>query len=76
MVKRVHGDLGALLSHAQEHGLVARNVIREMRTGRRRGKERQAERRANDTSATMASIAQSLTQSHIAALAAYLNYLK
>jgi integrase len=46
MVKRVHGDLGALLSHAQEHGLVARNVIREMRTGRRRGKERQAERRA------------------------------
>jgi cytochrome c553 len=30
----------------------------------------------DDTSATMASIAQSLTQSHIAALAAYLNYLK
>jgi integrase len=46
MVKRVRSDLGALLSHAQETGLVARNVVREMRSGRRRGKERQAERRA------------------------------
>jgi integrase len=46
MVKRVRSDLGALLSHAQENGLVARNVVREMRSGRRRGKERQAERRA------------------------------
>jgi len=46
MVKRVRSDLGALLSHAQEVGLVARNVVREMRSGRRRGKERQAERRA------------------------------
>jgi integrase len=46
MVKRVRSDLGALLSHAQESGLVARNVVREMRSGRRRGKERQAERRA------------------------------
>ncbi len=46
MVKRVRGDLGALLSNAQENGLVARNVVREMRSGRRRGKERQAERRA------------------------------
>lgn len=46
MVKRVRSDLGALLSNAQESGLVARNVVREMRSGRRRGKERQAERRA------------------------------
>jgi integrase len=46
MVKRVRSDLGALLSHAQESGLVARNVVREIRAGRRRGKERQAERRA------------------------------
>lgn len=46
MVKRVRSDLGALLSYAQETGLVARNVVREMRSNRRRGKERQAERRA------------------------------
>ena len=46
MVKRVRSDLGALLSNAQEDGLVARNVVREMRSNRRRGKERQAERRA------------------------------
>jgi integrase len=46
MVKRVRSDLGALLSNAQENGLVARNVVREMRSGRRRGKERQAEQRA------------------------------
>lgn len=46
MVKRVRSDLGALLAHAQETGSVARNVVREMRSTRRRGKERQAERRA------------------------------
>jgi len=46
MVKRVRGDLGSILSNAQEEGLVARNVVREMRSRRRRGKERQAERRA------------------------------
>ncbi|WP_426424195.1 tyrosine-type recombinase/integrase [Bradyrhizobium genosp. A] len=46
MVKRVRSDLGALLANAQEDGLVARNVVREMRANRRRGKERQAERRA------------------------------
>jgi integrase len=46
MVKRVRSDLGALLSHAQETGLVARNVVREIRSGRRCGIERQAERRA------------------------------
>lgn len=46
MVKRVRADLGALLANAQEEGLVARNVVREVRAGRRRGKERQAESRA------------------------------
>jgi len=46
MVKRVRSDLGALLANAQEEGLVARNVVREIRYNRRRGKERQAERRA------------------------------
>jgi integrase len=46
MVKRVVADLGALLSNAQEEGLVTRNVVRERRSNRRRGKERQAERRA------------------------------
>jgi integrase len=45
MVKRVRSDLGALLANAQEEGLVARNVVREIRAKRRRGKERQAERR-------------------------------
>src|SRR5262249_8297203 len=46
MIKRVRNDLGALLSNAQEEGLIARNVVREIRSRRRRGKERQAERRA------------------------------
>jgi integrase len=46
MVKRVRGDLSAILSCAQERGFVARNVVRDMRTNRRRGKERQFERRA------------------------------
>jgi integrase len=46
MIRRVRSDLGALLSNAQEDGLIARNVVREIRSRRRRGKERQAERRA------------------------------
>jgi integrase len=46
MVKRVVADLGALISNAQEEGVVTRNVVRERRSTRRRGKERQAERRA------------------------------
>ena len=46
MVKRVRSDLRALLANAQEEGLVARNVVREVRSNRRRGKERQAERPA------------------------------
>jgi integrase len=45
MVKKVRGSLGAILADAQEQGLVARNVVRELRSGRRRGKERHAEKR-------------------------------
>jgi integrase len=45
MVRKVRMSLGAILANAQEESLVARNVVRELRAGRRRGKERQAERR-------------------------------
>jgi integrase len=45
LVKKVRGSLGAILSDAQERGLVARNVVRELRSTRRRGKERRADRR-------------------------------
>jgi integrase len=45
MTKRVIGSLGSLIADAQERGLVARNVVRELRSGRKRGNERRAERR-------------------------------
>ncbi|WP_298427567.1 site-specific integrase [Rhodoblastus sp.] len=45
MVKRVLRSLGAIVADAQERGLVARNVVRELRSNRHRGKERRAERR-------------------------------
>ena len=45
MVRKIRGSLGAILADAQERGLVARNVVRELRSGRRRGKERHAELR-------------------------------
>jgi integrase len=45
MIRKIRGSLGAILADAQERGLVARNVVRELRATRRRGKERQAERR-------------------------------
>ncbi len=45
MTKRIIGSLGALLADAQERGGVARNVVRELRSGRKRGKDRRAERR-------------------------------
>jgi integrase len=45
MTKAILGSLGALLADAQERGLVARNVVRELRSRRKRGKERRAERR-------------------------------
>jgi integrase len=36
MIKRVRADLGALLGNAMEEGLVARNIVREMQSKRRR----------------------------------------
>jgi len=45
MVRKVRVSLSALLSDAQERGLVSRNVVRELRRSRKRGKERQAEKR-------------------------------
>jgi integrase len=45
MVKKIRSSLSTILADAQERGQVARNVVRELRSGRRRGKERRAERR-------------------------------
>ncbi len=45
MTKKILGSFGALLADAQENGLVARNVVRDLRSRRRRGKERRHERR-------------------------------
>jgi integrase len=46
MVRKVRASLGAILADAQERGLVAQNVVHNLRGGRRRGKERQADKRA------------------------------
>jgi integrase len=45
MAKKIIGSLGAILADAQERGLVSRNVVRELRSNRRRGKEKRSERR-------------------------------
>jgi integrase len=45
MTKKILGSLGSILSDAQERGLVARNVARDLRSRRKRGKQKQAERR-------------------------------
>jgi len=45
LVRKVMVSLGSLLSDAQERGLVARNVVRDLRAKRVRGKERRADRR-------------------------------
>jgi integrase len=45
MIRKVRVSLSSLISDAQERGLVARNVVRELRSSRRRGSERRAERR-------------------------------
>ena len=45
MVRRIIGSLGAILSDAVERGLVAQNVVRAMRSRRRRGKEARADKR-------------------------------
>ena len=45
MVKRIIGSLGSMLGDAQERGLVSRNVVRDLRSRRRKGVDRRAERR-------------------------------
>jgi integrase len=45
MVRKILGSLGAILSDAQERGLVAQNVVRGLRLRRRPGKEARSERR-------------------------------
>ncbi len=45
MVRKVIGSLGSLIADAQERGLVARNIVRDLRGRRKPGKERKAERR-------------------------------
>jgi len=45
LVRKVIGSLGSVLADAQERGLVAHNVVRDLRSKRRRGKERRAEAR-------------------------------
>jgi integrase len=45
LIRKIRGSLGAILGDALERGLVARNVVRELRSSRRRGKERRADRR-------------------------------
>ena len=45
MVRKILGSLGAILADAQERGLVAQNVVRNLRTRRGRGKDRRADKR-------------------------------
>ena len=45
MIKKVTSSLGALLSDAQERGLVARNVARDLRSRRKKGVDSRAEKR-------------------------------
>jgi integrase len=45
MVRKVRVSLSSLLSDAQERGLIAHNVVRELGRNRKKGKERAAEKR-------------------------------
>jgi integrase len=45
MVKRVTVSLGSIIADAQERGLVARNVVREMAQRRGKGRDRHVEKR-------------------------------
>jgi integrase len=47
MVRKITGSLGALMADAQERGLVARNVVRELRSRRQKGADSRADRRQN-----------------------------
>jgi integrase len=46
MVKKVLVRLGSMLADAQERGLVAQNVVRNLKARRRKGRDRQVEARA------------------------------
>jgi integrase len=45
MTRKILVSLGSVLADAQERGKVSRNVVRDLRSRRKRGKERRAERR-------------------------------
>jgi integrase len=45
LIKKVRGSLGAILADALERNKVARNVVRDLTSRRKRGKERRADRR-------------------------------
>ncbi|HEV2900304.1 MAG TPA: tyrosine-type recombinase/integrase [Pseudaminobacter sp.] len=45
MIRKILVSLGSMLADAQERGLTARNIVRDMRGKRRAGKERRQERR-------------------------------
>jgi integrase len=45
LIKKVRGSLGAILADAQERGKVARNVVRDLTSRRKRGKEHRAAKR-------------------------------
>ncbi len=45
LVRKIRVSLSSLISDAQERGLIARNVVRDLRSTRHKGKERPAERR-------------------------------
>jgi integrase len=45
MIKRVIGDLGAILGDAQERGLIAQNAVHSLSRGKRQQAQRQSERR-------------------------------
>ncbi|WOJ89839.1 site-specific integrase [Methylocapsa polymorpha] len=47
MVRRIITSLSTMVGDAQERGLVARNVVKDLRSRRKRGKEKQHESRHN-----------------------------
>jgi integrase len=45
MIRKIITSLGAIVADAQERGLIARNVVRDLRSRRKKGSERRADRR-------------------------------
>lgn len=45
MIRKIATSLGAIVADAQERGLIARNVVRDLRSRRQKGSERRADRR-------------------------------